>query len=111
LAATGAGGLRADVALLTSWPIMMCFAFFSLYAITLVGFQTFATTALTKLYDVPLLVATTGLTGSRRRRGTLRGSSPRTAGTHGGRRRRHAGAGVFALVIATGACRAAPSLR
>lgn len=62
-AAAGAVGLRADVALLTSWPIMMCFAFFSLYAITLVGFQTFATTALAQLYDVPLLVATTGLTG------------------------------------------------
>ena len=62
-AAAGAVGLRADVALLTSWPIMMCFAFFSLYAITLVGFQTFATTALAQLYDVPLLLATTGLTG------------------------------------------------
>jgi MFS family permease len=62
-AATGAVGLRADVALLTSWPIIMCFAFFSLYAITLVGFQTFATTALAQLYDVPLLLATTGLTG------------------------------------------------
>ena len=62
-AARVGGGLGADVALLTSWPIMMCFAFFSLYAITLVGFQTFATTALAQLYSVPLLVATSGLTG------------------------------------------------
>lgn len=57
-----AGGLRADVRLLASWPILMCFAFFSLYAITLVGFQTFATTALAQLYAVPLAVATGGLT-------------------------------------------------
>lgn len=62
-AASIGGGLGADVALLTSWPILMCFAFFSLYAITLVGFQVFATTALTQLYGVPLLVATSGLTG------------------------------------------------
>ena len=62
-AARVGGGLGADVALLTSWPILMCFAFFSLYAITLVGFQTFATTAIEKLYAVPLFVATSGLTG------------------------------------------------
>jgi MFS family permease len=62
VASKEAGGLRADVRLLASWPILMCFAFFSLYAITLVGFQTFATTALAQLYAVPLAVATGGLT-------------------------------------------------
>jgi MFS family permease len=62
-AAQGAGGLRADVALLASWSILTCFAFFALYATTLIGFQTFATTALTQLYQVPLAFATTGLTG------------------------------------------------
>jgi MFS family permease len=55
-------GLRADVDLLLSWPILTCFAFFSLYAITLVGFQTFSTAALTQLYGVPLGIATTALT-------------------------------------------------
>jgi MFS family permease len=57
-----AGGFRADVQLLASRPILMCFAFFSLYAVTLVGFQTFSTAALTQLYDVPLLLATSALT-------------------------------------------------
>lgn len=61
-AAKGAGGLKADVRLLASRPIAMCFAFFSLYAITLVGFQTFATSALAQLYGLPLAVATGGLT-------------------------------------------------
>jgi MFS family permease len=56
------GGLRADVTLLLSGPILTCFAFFSLYAITLIGFQTFSTAALTQLYGVPLVVATTALT-------------------------------------------------
>jgi MFS family permease len=55
-------GLKADVRLLASRPILMCFAFFSLYAVTLVGFQTFATTALAHLYAVPLAIATGGLT-------------------------------------------------
>jgi MFS family permease len=61
-AGKASGGLRADVRLLASWPILMCFAFFSLYAITLVGFQTFATTALAQLYNVPLAIAAGGLT-------------------------------------------------
>jgi MFS family permease len=61
-AAKSGAGLRADVDLLLSWPILTCFAFFSLYAITLVGFQTFSTAALTQLYGVPLGVATTALT-------------------------------------------------
>jgi MFS family permease len=61
-AAAKGGGLAADVRLLTSWPILMCFAFFALYSITLVGFQTFSTSALTKLYEVPLGLATSALT-------------------------------------------------
>lgn len=61
-AAKEGGGLRADVDLLLSWPIMTCFTFFSLYAITLIGFQTFSTAALTQLYGIPLAAATTALT-------------------------------------------------
>lgn len=60
--AAGGGGLGADVRLLTSWPILMCFAFFALYSVTLVGFQAFSTAALAQLYDVPLALATGALT-------------------------------------------------
>jgi MFS family permease len=62
-AVQGAGGLRADAALLASWPILTCFVFFALYATTLIGFQTFATATLTALYGIPLALATTALTG------------------------------------------------
>jgi MFS family permease len=61
-AAPGGGGLRADARLLASWPILMCFAFFALYSVTLVGFQAFSTAALAQLYDVPLALATGALT-------------------------------------------------
>lgn len=56
------GGFAQDVRLLASAPILLCFGFFALYSITLVGFQTFSTAALTKLYDIPLALATTALT-------------------------------------------------
>ena len=55
-------GFAQDVRLLASAPILMCFAFFALYSLTVVGFQTFSTAALTKLYDIPLALATTALT-------------------------------------------------
>jgi FSR family fosmidomycin resistance protein-like MFS transporter len=56
------GGLRADLALLASPPILMCFFFFFLYAMTLVGFQTFSTAALSELYGITLTAATSALT-------------------------------------------------
>ncbi len=105
-AAKAAGGLRADVRLLASWPILMCFAFFSLYAITLVGFQTFATAALAQLYGVPLALATGGLTAF-----LLGGSAGILFGGFvAGRTDRHTAVAVvgmlvpaaLALVIATG---------
>jgi MFS family permease len=55
-------GLAADIRLLASGPIVICFAFFALYSITLVGFQTFSTAALTKLFDIPLALAASALT-------------------------------------------------
>jgi len=62
VAAARRGGLAADLRLLASGPILMCFAFFSLYSVTLVGFQTFSTSGLTKLYEIPLGLATSALT-------------------------------------------------
>ncbi len=61
-AAARQGGFAQDVRLLATTPILLCFGFFALYSITLVGFQTFSTAALTKLYDIPLALATTALT-------------------------------------------------
>lgn len=58
----GLGGFRADVKLLASDPVLMCFLFFFLYATALVAFQMFSTAALTQLYGVTLGVATSALT-------------------------------------------------
>jgi len=52
-----------DVKLLVSPPVLMCFLFFLLQSMTLVSFQTFSTTAFAALYGVPLIVATSALTG------------------------------------------------
>jgi MFS family permease len=55
-------GLRADVRLLLSAPVLMCFLFFFLYAMALVGFQMFSTAALTQLYGITLVAASSALT-------------------------------------------------
>lgn len=55
-------GLAADVRLLASPAIVAGFLFFLLYAMALIGYQTFSTTAMVKIYDVPLVAATTALT-------------------------------------------------
>ncbi|MCU0804479.1 MAG: MFS transporter [Burkholderiales bacterium] len=52
----------ADVQLLASPAVVLAFLFFLLYAMALIGYQTFGTTALVKIYDVPLVAATTALT-------------------------------------------------
>lgn len=59
----GRGSLRENLGLLVSPPILLCFAFFFLYAVALVGFQTFATAALPSLHGVTQAVAATALTG------------------------------------------------
>ncbi len=56
-------GLSTDLRLLASRPVMMAFAFFLLYAITLIGFQTLGSPTLTKLYQAPIVLATSALTG------------------------------------------------
>jgi len=57
-----AAGLRGDVRLLLSTPVVLCFAFFLLLSMALSGWQTFSTTALTQLYSIELVLASSGLT-------------------------------------------------
>ena len=52
----------AGVGLLASAPVLLCFAFFFLYAVALVGFQTFAVAALTTLHGLTLGAASSALT-------------------------------------------------
>lgn len=60
--AAAAAGLRGDVRLLLSTPVVLCFAFFLLLSMALSGWQTFSTTALTQLYSVELVLASSALT-------------------------------------------------
>lgn len=59
----GAAGLAESVRMLTAMPILMCFAFFVLLAVSMVGLQTFGIPATMMLYGASLAVATTALTG------------------------------------------------
>jgi MFS family permease len=62
--ATSAGrrGLARDLRALTRPAIVLCFLFFLLYSMALVGYQTFSVPAMTELYAVPIVAATTALT-------------------------------------------------
>jgi MFS family permease len=62
VAAAHGSALRADLKLLLSAPVLMCFLFFFLYAMALVGLKLFSTAALTQLYGVTLVVASSALT-------------------------------------------------
>ncbi len=53
---------QSNWALFTQAPILMCFAYFILFSLCIVGTQTFSVPALQSLYGVPLALATTGLT-------------------------------------------------
>jgi len=61
-AAGAPAGLRHDVRLLVSAPVMLCFAFFLLLSMALSGLQTFSTTALAELYTIELVLASSALT-------------------------------------------------
>jgi MFS family permease len=50
------------IAPLLATPVLLAFLFFFLYAVALVGFQTFSTAALTSLHGVTLVAASTALT-------------------------------------------------
>ncbi|MCC6609299.1 MAG: MFS transporter [Burkholderiales bacterium] len=60
--AEGASGLRGDVRLLLSTPVVLCFAFFLLFSMAQSAWQTFSTTALTQMYSVDLVLASSALT-------------------------------------------------
>jgi MFS transporter, FSR family, fosmidomycin resistance protein len=55
-------GLRASMKLLFAPSILTAFAFFALVATSLIGIQTFSVSAMVKLFDAPLGLATGALT-------------------------------------------------
>ncbi len=55
--------LKADVRALLSVPVLKCFAFFTFYAMALIGLQTFSVAVTTTLYGAPLVTASAALTG------------------------------------------------
>lgn len=57
------GSLKDDVRALLSKPVLKCFAFFTFYAMALIGLQTFSVSVITALYGAPLVAASTALTG------------------------------------------------
>lgn len=59
----GESRLGADIRLLTTAPVLLCFAFFTIYTMAFIGLQTFSVPALMALADLPLAVATGALTG------------------------------------------------
>src|SRR5262249_59873472 len=59
---TEGAGLRADLRLLTTAPILMAFGYFVLLTASTSGIQTFAVPALGAIYNAPLVLATGALT-------------------------------------------------
>jgi len=57
-----AGGLGRDIRVLASGPIVTCFGFFLLYSMAIVGWQAFSTSALTQIYSIELVFASSVLT-------------------------------------------------
>lgn len=55
--------LGEDMRALMSKPVLKCFAFFTFYAMALIGLQTFSVAVMTTLYAAPLVTASAGLTG------------------------------------------------
>lgn len=56
-------GLAESVRMLLAWPVLKCFAFFTFYAMALIGMQTFSVSVIAAYYAVPLVAASTALTG------------------------------------------------
>jgi MFS family permease len=61
-ATAGRAGLAGDVGLLMTAPVLSAFAYFAVFATAQIGLQTFAVTALGRVYDVPLPVVAGVLT-------------------------------------------------
>jgi MFS family permease len=92
----GNAGLRADLKLLLSVPVLTCFSFFFFSSVTTVCLQTFSIPAMVGLYGVAVTVATGALTAH------LVGA---VAGTLAGgfiasRTRRHDAAAIAGVLIA-----------
>lgn len=62
-AAAKAGEKAAPLGPLISLPVVMCFGYFLLLSFALIGTQNFLPATLAALYDTPLALATTALTG------------------------------------------------
>lgn len=60
--AVSRGGLAGDVRLLMTAPILAAFAYFAFAATASVGLQTFSISAMVRVYEVPLALATGALT-------------------------------------------------
>lgn len=93
------GSLARDVRLLASAPIVMCFGFFLLYSIAMVCWQAFSTAALTQIYGVPLVFASSVLTAF------LLGAAGGTlaGGVIASRTDRHGAVAVTGMAISGGA--------
>ena len=58
-----AASFKADARALLSVPVLKCFAFFTFYAMALIGLQTISVAVTTTLYGAPLVTASAALTG------------------------------------------------
>jgi len=56
------GGWTGSVRLLMATPILVAFAYFALLATSLIGIQTFSVSAIVRIYEAPLALATGALT-------------------------------------------------
>ena len=57
------GSLAADLRLLASAPVVLCFCYFTFFAMAMVGMQNFGALSLMKLHGLPFASATAVLTG------------------------------------------------
>lgn len=96
-----ARSVSADVQLLLSQPVLLAFGFFALYAVGMMGFQSFAAAASAQAYELSLLAASGALTAF------LIGNSVGVlaGGAMAARTRRHGG--IVAVAMGTGATLAA----
>lgn len=56
-------GLKDEVRVLLTKPVLKCFAFFTFYSMALIGLQTFSVSVTAALYGAPLVSASAALTG------------------------------------------------
>jgi len=61
-AAATQGPKMHALAVLTSVPVLMCFAYFTLLSFSFIGTQTFAVTGLIQIFEAPIAIATGALT-------------------------------------------------